>query len=79
MDTGLGPAPIVDLGAFEHQTSTPCPADLDGNGEVAFGDLLVIITAWGACAEDCPEDLDGNGSIGFGDMIEIIMQWGECG
>ena len=24
-----------------------CPEDLNGNGEVEFGDLLQVLTAWG--------------------------------
>ncbi len=29
--------------------STVCPADLDGDGEVAGGDLGILLSAWGSC------------------------------
>jgi hypothetical protein len=45
--------PVVDMGAFEFQVTAvdTCPADLDGSGDVGFGDVLQIIGAWGACPE----------------------------
>ncbi|MHC5114753.1 MAG: hypothetical protein ACYTGP_10030 [Planctomycetota bacterium] len=55
----------------------PCPADLDGDGSVGFGDILQIIGAWGSCA-CCPEDLNGDGMVGFGDILEVIANWGPC-
>ena len=27
----------------------PCPADIDGDGQVAVPDLLTLLAAWGAC------------------------------
>jgi len=27
----------------------PCPADIDGSGDVGFDDLLAVLSAWGAC------------------------------
>ncbi|MCP3905036.1 MAG: hypothetical protein GY715_15540 [Planctomycetes bacterium] len=58
-------------------TPPPCPADLNGDGDVGFGDILAVIGAWGPCA-CCPEDLDGSGDVGFGDILEIIGNWGPC-
>ncbi|MCP3980354.1 MAG: hypothetical protein GY716_13710 [bacterium] len=55
-----------------------CGADLDGSGDVGFGDVLAIIGAWGPCPPGCPEDLDGSGGIGFGDVLAVIGQWGPC-
>jgi hypothetical protein len=53
-----------------------CPADLNGNGTVDFGDLLVIIGAWGASGG--PADLDGSGTVDFGDLLAAIGAWGPC-
>ncbi len=41
------------------------PADLDGSGVVDFGDLLMVLDAWGPCPESRPlrrpvDDLAGN-------------------
>ncbi|MBT8485808.1 MAG: right-handed parallel beta-helix repeat-containing protein [Phycisphaerae bacterium] len=66
----------VDMGAFEFQGS-PCAADIDGNGAVDFGDLLSVLSTWGACGA-CPEDLDGDGAVGFADLLAVLSVWGPC-
>jgi hypothetical protein len=58
-------------------TSIDCPADLNGNGQVDFADILVIIGAWGPCA-GCPEDLNMNGQVDFADILVVIGAWGPC-
>ncbi|MCP3903523.1 MAG: hypothetical protein GY715_07785 [Planctomycetes bacterium] len=55
-----------------------CPADVTGDGDVGFGDILAIIGAWGPCAGACPEDLSGNGSVDFADILAVIGAWGPC-
>ena len=41
-----------------------CPADLDGNGEVDFDDLVAMLAVWGPCEKGCSEDLDGDAYVG---------------
>lgn len=50
-DTGLGPCPLVDMGAFEFPGSPACcAADCgDGDGEVGIVDFLALLGAWGPC------------------------------
>jgi len=57
-----------------------CEADFDGNGEIGFGDLVDVLSAWGLCVkgEPCPEDLSGDGDVGFADLVELLSQWGDC-
>lgn len=55
----------------------PCPGDLDGSGDVGFGDLLEVLSAWGDCP-DCAADLDGSGDVGFSDLLELLSAWGPC-
>jgi len=62
-------------------TGTPavgCDADLDGSGDVGFGDILEIIAWWG-CFPGCPQDLSGNGTVDFADILVVIGAWGACG
>ena len=40
---------MTNFGIEEAEEDT-CPADVDGNGEVGFPDLLEIISAWGPCS-----------------------------
>lgn len=54
-----------------------CSADIDGNGEVAVGDLLRVIGAWGSC-EGCSEDIDANGEVDVSDLLRVISDWGPC-
>jgi len=53
------------------------PADLDGDGAVAFGDLLILLSQWGPCRNGpaCPADLDGSGDVGFGDLLILLSGW----
>lgn len=55
---------------------TPCPADIDCDGAVAFGDLLAILGAWGTSAG--AEDIDCNGTVNFGDILVVLGDWGPC-
>ncbi|MCP3905695.1 MAG: choice-of-anchor B family protein [Planctomycetes bacterium] len=54
------------------------PADLNQDGNVDFGDILLAIGAWGPCPAPpatCPEDIDGSGAVDFGDILQIIANW----
>ena len=54
-----------------------CIGDVDGDGTIAFGDLLAVLSAWGPCG-DCAEDLDGSGDVGFNDLLLLLAAWGVC-
>lgn len=51
-----------------------CPADIDENGFVDIGDILVIIAAWGPC-ETCPEDIDDDGVVALSDVLRALATW----
>lgn len=50
------------------------PFDLDGDGSVGFGDLLVVLSAWGDCPDGaaCPADFDDNGIVDFSDLLSLL-------
>ncbi len=54
-----------------------CPADVDGDGDVAFGDLLEVLSSFGPC-DGCPEDVSGDGTVGFDDVLEVLATFGPC-
>ena len=56
---------------------TDCPTDIDGSGATDVGDVLEIISQWGACT-GCSGDLNGDGSVNVTDLLEVIGQWGAC-
>jgi hypothetical protein len=71
-----GPYTIALAGASVVTTSD-CPADIDGSGDVGFDDLLEVLSTWGPCA-GCPADLDCNGDVGFNDLLVVLSTWGPC-
>jgi hypothetical protein len=54
-----------------------CPADLDRDGMVGFGDLLTTLSSWGDC-HGCVADVDQDGEVGFGDLLAVLATWGPC-
>jgi hypothetical protein len=75
---------IVAERAFEHFNGTAyegCPADLNGDGVVDGGDLLILLSSWGSCAGEnpfCPADLNGDDVIDGGDLLQLLASWGQC-
>ena len=61
---------------FDLNCPSDCPADIDGDGMVGFGDILAILSAWGN--KGGPEDLDGSGVVDFGDILIVLAAWGPC-
>jgi len=55
----------------------PCPADIDGGGDVGFSDLSALLAAWGPCP-GCAADIDGNDDVGFSDLSVLLANWGPC-
>lgn len=52
----------------------PCPADLDGNGEVGAPDLAALLAAWGTAGAD----LGGDGLTDAADLAALLASWGAC-
>ncbi|MEC9372728.1 MAG: beta-propeller fold lactonase family protein [Planctomycetota bacterium] len=55
--------------------SIPCPADLDGDGQVGPADLGALLGSWGMM--DVPADFDGGG-VGSSDLGLLLGSWGPC-
>jgi hypothetical protein len=53
----------------------PIEGDLDGSGSVDVQDLLILLGAWGPCA-DCPADLNGDGVVNIMDLLALLANWG---
>jgi len=55
----------------------PCPADLDGDGNVGITDFLILLAMWGTDPGG-PPDLDGDGNVGITDFLLLLANWGPC-
>lgn len=77
-DTGVGAAPIVDMGAYEF--GSDCIGDVDGDGQVSLADLGILLSQFGTPCPGCPADLDGSGSIDLADLAILLSAFGTvCG
>jgi len=62
---------------FGGSGGVPCPEDVDGSGDVGFGDVLALLASWGPCS-GCPADVDGSGDVAFSDLLQVLAAWGPC-
>ena len=70
---------IVPASRWSREVEAPCTGDIDGNGFVAFNDVLELLAAWGACPPgDCAADLDGSGAVDFSDLLTVLAVYGPC-
>lgn len=76
-DTGVGPTPIVDLGAYEFASAPPtCPGDANGDLVVDFSDLNLVLGHWeDLVPSGTSGDVTGNGKVDFEDLNEVLQSW----
>lgn len=55
--------------------ATPCPADLDGDGQVNGGDLGLLLVGWNTSGI---ADINGDGTVNGADMGLMLIAWGDC-
>ena len=55
----------------------PCPADLNGDGQINGGDLGILLSSWGPCA-DCLADFEHDGEVTGADLGFLLAAWGSC-
>lgn len=77
VDTGVGPAPVVDMGAYEVQgppPPPPCPADLNRDQVISGPDLAILLSSWATVGGD----VNGDGYTDGGDLADVLSGWGLC-
>jgi hypothetical protein len=81
-DTGVGSAPIIDIGPYEHVGSTDfaCPPDIDGSGDVAIADLAALLAGYGVTSGATPYigDLDTDGDVDLSDLTHLLSAFGTA-
>lgn len=53
----------------------PCPADLNGSGNVDVSDILLVISNWGSTGR---ADINGDSIVDVTDLLHLLDSWGEC-
>jgi hypothetical protein len=79
-DTGSGLPPIVDMGAYEFGGSDlpPCRGDLDGDRDVDWDDLVVLLDNYGTLegANGADGDMDCDGDVELVDLAALLSAYG---
>jgi parallel beta-helix repeat protein len=81
-DTGVGPAPIIDMGAHEFQgvSPPPCPCvgDIDGDCDTDVFDFSALAANFGSGpgASRAQGDLTGDGFVDVFDFSELAADFG---
>ena len=68
-----------DLNTNDIPDECEAMGDLNGDGRVGTADLLILLGAWGECADPCPPactgDLDGDCRVGVMDLLGLLTNW----
>lgn len=57
-------------------TISPCPPDLNGDGDVNGADLGILLSAWGPSTSTA--DLNEDGVVDGADLGALLAAWGGC-
>lgn len=58
-------------------TLPACAYDLDANGSIGNGDVVVLLSNYG-CFGNCEGDLNNDGMVSVLDLLEILSNVGDC-
>jgi hypothetical protein len=54
-----------------------CPEDLDGDGWIVIGDLLLLLSNFGCQSDGCSADITGDGTTTIEDLLAILSSFGN--
>ena len=63
---------LTDITCDTDPGNDTCPADLDHDGFIVIGDLLIFLGDF-ACTESCTADINGDGIVNVQDLLEGIL------
>ena len=64
------------LAVEEEPPANECPEDLDGDGVVSVGDVLMLLGEFGCAVECGSADLDADGLVGVTDILAMLNVFG---
>lgn len=67
----------VDEGGNQFNSTCSMTSDLDGDGMIGGGDLLILLANWGPCSAgtQCAGDIDGNTLVDGNDLLMLLSEW----
>lgn len=67
----------VDEGGNQFAATCSVTSDLDGDGMIGGGDLLILLANWGPCSagSECAGDIDGNTLVDGNDLLLLLSEW----
>lgn len=72
--TWAGVPQIQDFAAFSW--SAPCPLDLNNDGQISTGDLLILLSEFG-CSMACLYDITGDDATNTQDLLFLLSAFGQ--
>ncbi len=54
----------------------PCPADVNGDGQITVADVLLLLSDFG-CAMDCDGDVDNDDAVTVADVLLVLAGFGQ--
>ena len=67
---------VYPLEGFDCDGVSLCPLDLNLNGYIEVGDLLIILSDF-SCTSDCIADVNGDGNVTVADILLILSVFGN--
>ena len=64
--------PTPQAAASDVDAPDNCPEDLDGDGLIGVGDVLITLSAYGCVGTDCISDFNGDNVVGVSDVLELL-------
>src|SRR5262249_42677324 len=80
LQTSVITIPQMGLLVFRHGLPTPCPGDLNADGQISLADLTVLLSHFGATSGATTDqgDMDADGDVDIADLSAFLSRFGAA-